>query len=250
MIKINLIILFLISYVYCEIIDGPANIRETPNSSLLFTIYDNVEVSCTELNNEWFEIGIWISFTEEQFLKDPLILQKGTKLYNSDGVIIGETLTDLEIDSKSSGGPKESKWYGTELFGYTYKTNIKKESIVENAFLELINSNRNGLSMDIFKNHFKQFDYREGLGIPGYQNIISYQVLENWVDDPSPLDRLRLLFENDILIAVVHSRELNISNTESFDLERERKISILKTFVQDELENFINMNKKAYWGVD
>ena len=137
-----------------------------------------------------------------------------------------------------------------EIYCFTYKSNIRPESIVENELEKLLNENLTDLSLKRFEKHMKEFNYREGILIPDYEQLSSFMVHENAIEDPSPLDRVRLIFEEDNLIAIVHSRNMEINGIQTFPIERGRNLSILKNFDSIEQEKFIEKNKKAYYGID
>jgi hypothetical protein len=238
--------------VFAEKIDGPANIRTEPKGELSFSLYDKVEIECTEIKNDWYEISVTIKLTEVQYNTNPLIFEKGTKLYDMQGNEIGETLVDLRVGSKmtAGGAPGVPKWYASELYGFTFKSNIRPESIVEPVLTDLIKSNKSNLTLVVFKNHMIEFQYTDGLDIPDYDNLKTYMIYENAIDDPSPLDRIRLVFENDKLIAIIHSREINMPDFKTYEIERGRKLTIIKQFNDKERADFIEKNKQAYWGID
>lgn len=237
---------------FAEKIDGPANIRSEPKGELRFSLNDQIEVECTEIRNDWYEILVTIKLTEEQYNTYPLVFKKGTKLYDMQGNEIGETLVDLRLGTKmtAGGAPGVPKWYASELHGFTYKSNIRPESIVEPVLTDLINSNNFNLTFDKFENHMTEFQYTDGLIIPGYEHLTTYMIYENAIDDLSPLDRIRLVFEDNNLIAIIHSRELILPEFNTYEIARGRKLTIIKQFDDKEKTNFIEKNKQAYWGID
>ncbi len=161
-------------------------------------------------------------------------------------------MKDISLDSKYSGGgsPGVPKWYGTDIYGYTFKENIRSESIIEPAISKLIESNRENLTILIFKEHMTYFGYVEGLKIKDMDKYETYMTYESILDDISPLDRIRLIFEDKKLIAVVHSRNLTISNFETIPIERGRKLTLIKNFSKQDKAIFIEKNKQTYWGID
>lgn len=235
--------------VFGERIDGPANIRKEVKGAAIFLLYDNVEVDLGELKNDWYELVISVTLTEKQF--ESGIIRKGDKLYRNKQEI-GVALIDVDVSSKYSGGgaPDVPKWYGAELYGYTYKGNVKPESVVEPAISKLIEDNRESLDMSVFKEHMKYFGYVDGLAIKDMGKYVTYMIYESILDDISPLDRIRLIFEDQQLIAVVHSRNLAISGVDTVEIERGRKLTLLKVFNPSEKTTFIQKNKESYWGVD
>jgi hypothetical protein len=235
--------------IFAERIDGPANIRQEIKGEIIFSINDNVEVDIGELKNDWYELVVSLTLTEKQF--ESSMIKQGEKLYNGKGEI-GVALKDLRVNSKYSGGgaPAVPKWYGADIYGYTFKGNIRPESIVEPAISNLIESNRKNLTIPIFKQHMDYFGYVDGLKIKDLHKYDTYMIYESILDDISPLDRIRLIFEGEKLIAIVHSRDLTIKNFETVPIERGRKLTLIKDFPDAEKEAFIEKNKQTYWGID
>jgi hypothetical protein len=211
-----------------------------------------VEVDISPLQGDWYELVIGLQLTKEQYELNPTILPKGTRLYNYKGEEIGMVLQDMPIDEKmtSGGGPGVPKWYGAELHGYTFKSNIRPESIVEPVVSKLITSNKSNLTRQAFKNHMKDFNYQDGLAIRDMPQYDTYMVYESTLDDPSPLDRVRLIFHGDELVAIVHSRELQLTGYETIPIERERKLTLLSRFEDDDRGKFIEKNRESYAGID
>ena len=240
------------SEAFTERINGPANIRTSPKGDARFSLHDNVFVDTTPMENDWYHLMVSIQLSKEQYETEPLILTKGMKLFDTHGKEIGVVLQDIEPSNKmtAGGAPGIPQWYAAELFGYTYKSNIRPESIIEPVISELITTNRSALVFSNFQNHLRQFNYTDGLDIADMPHLTTYMVYESTLDDPSPLDRVRLIFYNEDLIAVVHSRDLNLPGYETIPIARERKLTILTTFEDDEKIRFVENNNKSYAGVD
>ena len=240
------------SAVIAERIDGPANIRTSPKGDVVFSLHDNVLVDTAPIENDWFHLVVTINLSKEQYDIEPLILKKGMKLFDTDGKEIGVVLKDIEPSNKmtAGGAPGIPKWYAAELFGYTYKSNIHPESIIETAISDLVATNKSKLTFKIFEKHLREFNYTDGLDIKDMPHLTTYMVYESTLDDPSPLDRIRLIFHNEDLIAIVHSRDLLLSGYETIPIARERKLTILTAFDIDEKIRFVEKNNESYAGVD
>jgi hypothetical protein len=251
MIKILTGIIFLFStFAFAERIHGPANVRQEIKGEIAFSLNDNVEIDIGELKDDWYEVVVSLTLTERQFESD--IIKKGEKLYNGKGEEIGVALKDLSLSSKYSGGgaPGVPKWYGVDIYGYTFKGNIRPESIIEPAISKLIESNRQNLTIMIFKEHMDYFGYVDGLKIKDMDKYETYMIYESILDDISPLDRVRLIFEDEELIAIVHSRNLTITNFETVLIERGRKLTLIKNLSTQDKKTFIEKNNQTYWGID
>ena len=99
-----------------------------------------------------------------------------------------------------------------------------------------------------FINDFKFENY--GLLKNLAPNLTEYMIYENDIDDPSPLDRIRFIFEDQKLIGIVHSRDLQIDDWKTVNIERERKLTIFSLPKNMNEKTFIEINNKAYWGID
>ena len=85
-----------------------------------------------------------------------------------------------------------------------------------------------------------------GLAVPGYAELESLMIYESAIEDPSPLDRLRLLFDNGQLIAIVHNRTLNLDGFETVKIARQHQLTLIKTMPEAEKKKFIEQNRLAY----
>lgn len=98
-----------------ERIDGPANIRDTVNGKILFTLNDNVVVETTPTQNKWLVAGVFVMLTPKQI--EDFRIMPGTDLISTDKNVIGKTLDTVGI------------WMAEDSSGligaYTHIDNIK-----------------------------------------------------------------------------------------------------------------------------
>jgi len=207
------------SMVISERIDGPANIRDTVNGSILFTLNDNIKVTSTDPVNGWCQIGLVVDLPASEKLK------KGTVL-KANGVEVGNALSDIELQSsfRRDDGMKG------EIIGYTSLTNLKPYSIPEKVLTDLINKDSAVPTFEKMDAFLKNFAFQKYNGL--VKKFSAYEVDENWVDDPSPLLRLWLFFENKELFGVIHSRKLDLRNSKTHELKRGFYLSVIGS--QDE----------------
>ncbi len=198
------------SIIISERIDGPANIREANNCKLLFTLNDNIAVSANNPKNEWLKIGVFVDLTQEQM--NSLSILKGSKIF-VDSKEVGQATENIQLASafKGSDGLKG------ELVGYSSISNIKPTTIPENAFTTIAN-NPSALTIANFEGFLKDFQFNDYDGL--LPNFKGYEIDESWIDDPSPLLRLWLLFEDDKLYGVFHSRPLKLNSINTKRVER------------------------------
>lgn len=250
-----LIPILITSTVNAERINGTSPVYIEPAKEKLFLLYDETEVSCTELKKKWYHIAITIRITKDQYEKQ-LTIQKGEKLINLDGKIIGETLAEIPMSvcfSWDNGDLSEpEKRFGMDIYGYIKKSAIKEHSIPENPLIELINKHRNHLKFESFEKYLIEFKFdTSGFGSAYFPTLQELMIYENYVDDPSPLDRITLIFEDAELIAIIHSRPLEIKNIlENIDVGRKRTLTLLATPQSVDKKIFIEKYKQIYQQID
>ncbi len=235
-----------------ERIDGPANVRTGPKGTPILSLNDNVEVDCSQILNGWYTIAISIKISKEQY-ESNVPIAEGDSLFNWQSEFIGIALAPIPDSLKSiwssGGAPGNPKRYGMEVFASTYKTNIKPESIPEKRLGIIMDVNEKVVKSDLTRFltdfEFKKIELLSKLN----SQYEEYMIYESTIDDPSPMDRIRLIFDDLTLVAIIHTRPLeNVSK--SLPLTRGRQIIVLQQMTQVDLERFIQLNRKAYNGMD
>lgn len=226
-----------------ESIDGPANIRDTINGKILFSINNNIPIECGQEKNNWHQVGLYIPLTQEQNSKG--FIDSGTVIMEN-----SDTICTILSEVSPWWVDEENGNYHGFIAGYTHKSNIKEETIPELSLMKIL-STKEEFKYSDFEEYFKMFDFNDhGLTVDGYENLKNRMIYGAWIEDPSPIDRLRLMFLDDQLIAIVHERPLSMKNKKSYPLIRDLEILILKDFSESELEDFLEKNRESYNGVD
>jgi len=248
------LILFLSIDLSAEKINGPANIRIEPQKEIFISIYDSVEVRCTELKDNWYQIVFTIKVSEDIY-KNKKQIKKGEKLIDFNGKEIGIAVNDISLTTSSAwssgGAPGNPKRFGMEIYGYTHKDNIYNWSIPENLLNKIILANNSKLTLETFNKFITDFKFEKyGLLKDSVPNLTEYMIHENDIDDPSPIDRIRFIFEGKKLIAIVHSRGLKTDGFKTVKIQRDMNLTIFTLPKNMDEKSFIEINNKAYWGVD
>lgn len=250
LVAISLLIVFT---TFAERIDRPANVRAAPKGTPIASLNDNVMVGCSELVNGWYTIAISLKITKEQYeSKTPV--SEGDSLFNWQDEFVGIALVtipdSLQHSWYSGGAPGNPRRYGMEIHASTFKSNIKPESIPENQLATILSRTNNKPTKADLSQYMIDFRFRDS-GIldrlvEGYEEQMIY---ESTIDDPSPMDRIRFIFSNTELVAIVHTRPIKeLLNSQI--LTRGRNIIILKQMDSDEQQEFLEINRKAYEGID
>ncbi|MEZ4828926.1 MAG: hypothetical protein R3C61_21965 [Bacteroidia bacterium] len=253
--RLALIVLFtiLVLTTFAERIDGPANVRSAPKGTPIISLNDNVDVGCSQLVNGWFTISISMKISKEQYdSKTPF--SRGDSLFNWQDEFIGTVLTNipdsLQSPWYSGGAPGNPLRYGMDIYASTYKSNIKPQSIPEIPLAAILSRTKNRPTKEDLDQYMIDFNFTNSGILPqlvkGYDEQMIY---ESTIDDPSPMDRIRFIFRNSELIAIVHTRPIG-EFLSSQALVRGRNIIILKQMTPTEQQEFLEINRRAYDGID
>lgn len=189
-----------------DCIDGPANVRSTPNGEILFELYDGIAVEIGHAEGDWHPVGVYVDVP--------------------DGLVPGDTLPaniDLTIEGELIGRTQAAcpiyfGWSNAYLMvgGYTHKQNIAAASTQEHRLQAILKNREKPISKAEVGKEVEALGF-EWASSNGYEVAYFY---ESVLHDPSPMYRLGLVFENDTLIAVLHSRPLEIPGMKDNPLPR------------------------------
>lgn len=221
-----------------ERIDGPANVRDTINGKVILTLDDNVLVETAPELGKWFLLGVYVKLTDKQI--EDFKIYPNTDLFSVDGKIIGKSKDTIEL------------WMTDDVSGffgaYTHTDNIKKQTIPERALESELE--KGNLTISTLKNFIWTFDFRDY----GENTELKYKQLyiyESTVVDPSPRDRITLLFDNkENLIGVIHSRKLNLTKYKTYELVRGHSLTVIADIDNKEIKRIKNERINFYNSVD
>jgi len=203
-----------------ELIDGPANIRDTVNGKILFSLNDSVQINTLIPKNNWYQIGTTVQLTKEQAENEEI--PSGVKLFDKNNKEIGITKNKIKpwvVDDYNG-------LHLGILSGYTYKNNIRVKSLIESILTDSINKYKD-YSLKTFKGFIKKYKFKDMTYLQGFD---CYYIFKNSVNDISPGPRIFLIFQNDILEAIVSSRQMHIKNMRNINLARNYKALFSETF--------------------
>lgn len=239
------LLFFLHLSVFAELINGPANIRKTPKGEIILSLNDSVYVDSMPEQEGWFSLVCSFKVTDQDF-EARKSLKKGDSLYNFQNQSIGVVLKDISFQELGvytfhlNGSPTN----GFDIYGVTYKTNIYESSIVENMINGYLREKR-VIVYDDIKNQLSSFKFHSCRYVSEYYpQLQEYILLSNYYPD----GRIRLIFENRTLAAIVFHKHINAKASEIFKLGHFYQIAILKCPSGITIEEFIANNIKSYSG--
>lgn len=221
-----------------ERIDGPANVRDAINGKIILELYDGALVETGPEQKDWYLIGLNVSLTEKQL--EEFKIYPNTDLYSVEGKKIGKTKDTVELWMSGD----KSGIFG----GYTHKDNIKEFSIPEIALQKEIE--KGNLTLSALKNFISAYDFQDFGGNEELQ-YKQYFIYESIVVDPSPRDRITLLFDaKDNLIGVIHSRKLNLKNYKTVKLARGHSLTVIADLDKKEIKRITKERINFYNSID
>lgn len=221
-----------------ERVRGRVEVRDKPGGNVLFTLADSTLVTCAEDKDGWCAVGLYMSIPAGEYGTDTL--RKGRKIV-VDGKEVGEVVKDMYVTTSSTG--RES-WAG--LSGYTQHGNIYPFSVIEHALQGYVDT-VSGRTLQAFLPFINSFKMERDEELKPY---VSYFTYENWIDDPSPLPRVQLVFLEDTLVGVVHSRPLTLRHTTDHQLQRGFRVQFFSDVRQVAKDNFIKKFNDFITSVD
>ena len=106
------------------------------------------------------------------------------------------------------------------------------------------------MTLSTLKNFIWSFDFQDY----GENTELKYKQLyiyESTVVDPSPRDRITLLFDTkENLIGVIHSRELNLTNYKTYELVRGHSLTVIADIDNNEIKRIKDERINFYNSVD
>ncbi len=199
-----------------ERIDGPANIRDTINGSIILSLDDNIPVSTSVISKNWFKIAFSIDLDNTEYVNR--VLPNGSTLYRKSKKI-GTVLKELRLPSDEVNNTKGV--LSTSLIGYTSKNNIKSETQPESALGQILNQS-SVLTIAELSDYIKGYQFSQ----IKIDNFNCFQLDYGNGDGPSSPIRVLLVFYNNLLIGVVHSESIDFKWTKSRSAFKQNKYEL------------------------
>jgi hypothetical protein len=220
-----------------EKINGPANIRDTVNGKILFSLNDGVIIETSPAINKWVKIGVFVKLTGKQI--EAFKLEKNISLINEIGKTIGKTISQVEISMI-----EEEMGY---IEAYTHQDNINMEFNPEVQLMKILAmGNYQKKTLEPFMKKFGFTEYQEDNKL----KFTQYFIYESTVVDFSPLDRITLLFDKQNLVGYFHTRNMVVKGFKTYELVRGHKLSIIETLPIKDIKSLIQKRNAYYNSVD
>jgi hypothetical protein len=220
-----------------ERINGPANIRDTVNGKILFSLNDGVIIETSPAINKWVKIGVYVKLTGKQM--EAFKLEKDIPLINEDGKIIGKTISPVEISMI-----EEEVGY---IEAYTHQDNLNMAFNPEVQLMKILAMGN--YQKKAFESYMKKFgftEYQEGNQL----KFTQYFIYESTVVDFSPLDRITLMFDKQNVVGYFHTRNMVVKGFKTYELVRGHKLSIIETLPIKDIKSLIQKRNAYYNSVD
>ncbi|HWZ02869.1 MAG TPA: hypothetical protein VNX40_04605 [Mucilaginibacter sp.] len=249
-IKTTLSLLFVLFYLKAnaEVTNGTINVYYESKKEIAFKLFDNVKIECGDPEGKWISMVIYLPSTKALY-KPNIKLKKGYSLIDSTGKKIGYVVSDsIDITPLYS---KSQNLYQMRFAGYITINDIRSLTVPENVLQQLINSNSNNLNFDSFKKFIADFGlryYKDEMD-KKYPPNKSYVLWHDTYVVSDAVFRFQLIFNKDKLVAILHSRKLNIVGFKDTKLQK-NYLLWTKNKNEKEMNGFINTYHKIYEVLD
>ncbi|MCQ2217636.1 MAG: hypothetical protein MJZ33_04015 [Paludibacteraceae bacterium] len=229
-----------------ETLNDTTYIYDSIGGNVIFAIFAGTDIESVPTNNpEWNELAVTVSIDPQGANNE---ISEGKTLTNKEKEEIGYIIKNQSFWEKDKSG---SAPVGI-LRGFIKNSDIAPNSIIENIIKNRCLSEKNrtlsGMEEIVNKYDFVNYQFDSLLNNLDFyteeykdlNDIEEYILEDSWLSDPGS-DRLSMLFLQEQLIAIVHKRPMEISNTTAFDLPGKRTMLILpnvKTDLADKLLKF------------
>jgi hypothetical protein len=223
-----------------ELTDGQVHFMDTINGKTSFILFDGVQVETAPAHNNWLQIELFVALTPDQY--DALKIYPNEKLYALDGHETGmatDTISILFADEQAG-----------LISGYTRIENLKQHTIPEIALsAEIKKGNRTFKSLEPYLNAFEFVD--AGFTAEDESTYQQYMIYESTILDPSPRDRITLIFNNKgLLIGAVHSRKPDMPDYQTHELIRGHSFTVLGKLTKAEIDKIKQQKIAFYHSID
>lgn len=221
-----------------EITKGFSKILLKPNGQVSFSLTSGVKIICGIPKGQWEEMAVYLSSTREYF-QGKKKLKKGDVLTDSEGnkicIILSDSVEYMPMHNTENGE------YLVRLSGYVRLQNIQASSIPENVLEDLLISKKNILTLDELKNFIQKFHFYKVEDFLDTKKYNCYFYYADYFEE----NNIHLFFENQNLIAVLHTRELQLPGAKNFQVG-DQDLLWLKSNSEKERSNFIKNYQKDY----
>lgn len=218
--KIFFSLFFFLCFLYsnAEITKGTINVYDKSKKEIVFKLYDNTKIECGDFEGKWQSMVIYLPSTKAYF-KANIKLKKGDALIDYSGRKIGYVVSN-SVDATPLYSQSDNS-YQMRYAGYITANDVRQETVPENILENIITSNRKHLVYRNFKEFIAQFglkSYKDDVDKkypPNRSYVLSYDiyVVSNAVF------RIQLIFNKDNLVAILHSRKLNVTGFNDLRLQ-------------------------------
>lgn len=233
---------------HAELIQGPAEAFGHPEGPALLTLNDSAWVVAAPRAGDWFGVKLYLLLEERPLYDHPGVIPspgtvgRGSVLRDLEGNEVGITLREVAVEHVGVTRSQESGKYQVagDVVVYIRKMDIRPSSVIETNLEALLGTRSGSLTVSDLQGHLEAFRFQHWMESPEFGSYILY---EHAIDSPSPGPRVILVFREEVLIGVVHHRDLQLAHAFGTSTApgglRLVTIEKLEADVQERLEDFL-----------
>lgn len=226
---------------FAAIIDGPANIRTSPNGGITFTVQDLRKVYVYELENDWYKVQVTGHVKNNDLINDTL--RASANIFENDRTTItGTAITSIALTGNYYATSDTS--YLVSFIGYTHKDNIKLHSIAERELERIIKTS----DYNEIESFLKKFNFHEDQ----LSDYVLWYAEDNSSIYGNPDSRLILYFnkKNELIAVANHTRKLELNSKKESEINGFFRLQYLIEMSKKECEKFENQANEYFVGLN
>lgn len=246
---VTILLYITVSIAFAERIDGPANIRDKPNGTKLFSLYDGLLIYPISKHGDWYKIHLLLNVKSSDYLLNTQQVSKGSPLFTTyRNLEAGKAVNTVSAPlSQMYSEDGEGEVLTVVIEGYTFKNNLKEKVLIEESLVELLEITH-PITKDELEPHLKQYGYAKYWGENTYFSGYTYH--GDLVYDPSPTVRIILFLCHDELCAISHQRPITYPAWKSAKATRGLELMFLSNFPRERYDEFMNWYNESFSWAD
>lgn len=219
----SIVLLLLPFFLFAERINNTAEVYSQPGKSTIAQLYSGSGIYIAEQNKDWTKIIAVVNAPAKAFNDNTLEVERGTILNDALGQSTGRLYSKLKLPAQYSYNTDNVIF---ELVGYIRTSLIDTNWVIENRLVHIIDSARSKVLLSDVLPDIKKFGFYVPVQDSGFTAFQLNDIAG--LDYKNPVERLRLIFYDDRLVAIFHRFPLKLKSKEAIVVDGKDNLIYLR----------------------